>query len=72
MYILYPLDLYSDSAHYDLHHFKKQFIYDEIEAEVRDGVPSLNCCMMYIFTLLLKYSYVVDFLPNPLSGELVF
>lgn len=33
-YILYPLDLYSDSAHYSLHHFKKQFLYDEIEAEV--------------------------------------
>ena len=33
-YILYPMDLYSDSAHYALHHFKKQFLYDEIEAEV--------------------------------------
>ena len=33
-YILYPLDLYSDSAHYALHHFHKQFLYDEIEAEV--------------------------------------
>ena len=34
-YILYPLDLYSDSAHYVLHYFKRQFLYDEIEAEVR-------------------------------------
>ena len=33
-YILYPLDLYSDSAHYALHHFGRQFLYDEIEAEV--------------------------------------
>ena len=33
-YILYPLDLYSDSGHYALHHFKKQFLYDEVEAEV--------------------------------------
>ena len=33
-YILYPMDLYSDSAHYALHHFKQQFLYDEIEAEV--------------------------------------
>lgn len=33
-YILYPLDLYNDSAHYALHHFKKQFLYDEVEAEV--------------------------------------
>lgn len=33
-YILYPLDLYSDSGHYSLHHFGKQFLYDEIEAEL--------------------------------------
>lgn len=33
-YILYPLDLYNDSAHYALHHFKKQFLFDEVEAEV--------------------------------------
>ncbi len=37
-YILYLLDLHSDSAHYALHHFKKQFLYDEIEAEVRNDV----------------------------------
>ncbi|KAK2176605.1 hypothetical protein NP493_652g01000 [Ridgeia piscesae] len=33
-YILYPLDLYNDSAHYALHTFKKQFLFDEVEAEV--------------------------------------
>ncbi|XP_071846795.1 cytoplasmic FMR1-interacting protein 2-like isoform X2 [Apostichopus japonicus] len=33
-YILYPLDLYSDSAQYSLTKFKKQYLYDEIEAEV--------------------------------------
>ena len=33
-YILYPLDLYNDSAHFALHQFKKQFLYDEVEAEV--------------------------------------
>ncbi|KAL5460570.1 hypothetical protein EMCRGX_G034022 [Ephydatia muelleri] len=33
-YIMYPMDLYSDSAHYALHHFKKQFLFDEVEAEV--------------------------------------
>ncbi|KAL7645445.1 UNVERIFIED_CONTAM: hypothetical protein RMT77_003831 [Armadillidium vulgare] len=31
---LYPLDLYNDSAYYALTHFRKQFLYDEIEAEV--------------------------------------
>jgi hypothetical protein len=33
-YILFPLDLYNDSANYALSVFKKQFLYDEIEAEV--------------------------------------
>lgn len=32
--VLYPLDLYNDSAHYALTKFKKQFLYDEVEAEV--------------------------------------
>ena len=34
-YVLYPLDLYNDSGYYALTKFKKQFLYDEIEAEVR-------------------------------------
>lgn len=33
-YVLYSLDLYNDSAHYALTKFNKQFLYDEIEAEV--------------------------------------
>lgn len=33
-YILYPMDLYNDSAQYALLRFRKQFLYDEIEAEV--------------------------------------
>ncbi|XP_061164414.1 cytoplasmic FMR1-interacting protein-like [Saccostrea echinata] len=33
-YILYPLDLYNDSGHYALTKFHKQFLYDEVEAEV--------------------------------------
>nr|XP_023395464.1 cytoplasmic FMR1-interacting protein 1 [Loxodonta africana] len=33
-YVLYSLDLYNDSAHYALTRFTKQFLYDEIEAEV--------------------------------------
>lgn len=35
-YVLYPLDLYNDSAHYAMTVFKKQYLYDEIEAEVSD------------------------------------
>lgn len=33
-YVLYPLDLYNDSSHYALTVFRKQFLYDEVEAEV--------------------------------------
>lgn len=33
-FVLYPLDLYNDSAHYALTVFRKQFLYDEVEAEV--------------------------------------
>ncbi|XP_063236550.1 cytoplasmic FMR1-interacting protein [Bacillus rossius redtenbacheri] len=33
-YVLYPLDLYNDSAVYALTVFRKQFLYDEVEAEV--------------------------------------
>ncbi|EDQ89698.1 uncharacterized protein MONBRDRAFT_32353 [Monosiga brevicollis MX1] len=32
-YILFPLDLYNDAANFALEHFKKQFLYDEVEAE---------------------------------------
>lgn len=33
-YALYPFDLYNDSANFALSRFKKQFLYDEVEAEV--------------------------------------
>ncbi|XP_065670394.1 cytoplasmic FMR1-interacting protein 1 homolog isoform X3 [Hydra vulgaris] len=33
-YVLIPLDLYNDSADCALNRFKKQFLYDEVEAEV--------------------------------------
>lgn len=39
-YVLYPLDLYNDSAYYALTKFKKQFLYDEIEAEASGMLPS--------------------------------
>ena len=34
-YVLIPLDLYNDSADCALNRFKKQFLYDEVEAEVK-------------------------------------
>lgn len=37
-YVLYPLDLYNDSGYYALTKFKKQFLYDEIEAEVESYI----------------------------------
>ena len=33
-FILYPLDLYNDSAEYALYRFRRQHLFDEIEAEV--------------------------------------
>lgn len=51
-YILYPLDLYNDSAHYALHHFKKQFLYDEVEAEVSNSQnPSLCLSLLQSVSL---------------------
>lgn len=41
-YVLYPLDLYNDSGYYALTKFKKQFLYDEIEAEVKHEDVNLN------------------------------
>ena len=37
-YVLYPLDLYNDSGEYAQSKFKKQYLYDEIEAEVSVAV----------------------------------
>ena len=50
-YILYPLDLYNDSAHYALHNFKKQFLYDEVEAEVCVPVLCLSVSLVSICRL---------------------
>lgn len=41
-YVLYPLDLYNDSGYYALTKFKKQFLYDEIEAEVQSSSLELK------------------------------
>ena len=45
-YVLYPLDLYNDSAHYAMTVFKKQFLYDEIEAEVSDNDQLLDSVLV--------------------------
>eukprot|EP00116_Pleurobrachia_bachei_P001661 sb/3461923/ len=54
-YILFPLDLYNDSANYALSVFKKQFLYDEIEAEfvynLSDRIFSYyrqKACILYL------------------------
>ena len=33
-YVLFPLDLYNDAGNFALRHFKKQYLYSELEAEV--------------------------------------
>ena len=53
-YILFPLDLYNDSANYALSVFKKQFLYDEIEAEV--SLPKIgNCCDCTVLRLMINF-----------------
>lgn len=43
--VLYQFDLYNDAANYSLKNFKKQFLYDEVEAE-------LNLCFdQFIYKL---------------------
>ena len=43
--MLYPLDLYNDSGYYALTKFKKQFLYDEIEAEVITSHLKIDICL---------------------------
>ena len=54
-YILYPLDLYNDSAQYSLMRFKKQFLYDEVEAEVTTQSPVGPCVHFQVKSCLLHY-----------------
>ncbi len=56
-YVLYSLDLYNDSAHYALTKFKKQFLYDEIEAEVKTLLTYI--CMQQ---KILWSSYCINFI----------
>jgi Cytoplasmic Fragile-X interacting family len=59
-YILYPLDLYNDSAHYALHKFKKQFLYDEVEAEVSTETK-IVCCLRLFKELNLNVQWLYNF-----------
>ena len=52
-YVLYPLDLYNDSAHYAMTVFKKQFLYDEIEAEVSDDDQLLD--VVFLLSRIIKF-----------------
>ena len=67
-YVLYPLDLYNDSAHYAMTVFKKQFLYDEIEAEVSDDDRLLD--VVFVLSRKAKVSLIIVTeyirkLPNP-------
>lgn len=53
-YVLYPLDLYNDSAHYAMTVFKKQFLYDEIEAEVSDDDRLLDVVFV-LSRIIIKF-----------------
>ncbi|XP_048193540.1 cytoplasmic FMR1-interacting protein 2-like [Perognathus longimembris pacificus] len=58
-YVLYPLDLYNDSAYYALTKFKKQFLYDEIEAEASDEPRPLVIAVIIIITVNLCFDQFV-------------
>ena len=47
--MLYPLDLYNDSGEYAQAKFNKQYLYDEIEAEVSECV----CIWFYILFIII-------------------
>ncbi|PAA60176.1 hypothetical protein BOX15_Mlig029510g1 [Macrostomum lignano] len=44
-FLLYPMDLYNDSAFFALTRFKRQFLYDEIEAEANLAFDQLVICL---------------------------
>ena len=60
-YILFPLDLYNDSANYALSVFKKQFLYDEIEAEVsRIKLETLTIVLRLITNNFFNLSMLIQ------------
>ncbi|KAA8589716.1 hypothetical protein FQN60_013081 [Etheostoma spectabile] len=62
-YVLYPLDLYNDSANYALTKFKKQFLYDEIEAEVNlcfDQFVYKLADQIFVYYKILAGSLLLD------------
>lgn len=60
-YVLYPLDLYNDSAYYALTKFKKQFLYDEIEAEVKSLATTWIKDQSIILLMFFKSCIIVLF-----------
>ena len=54
-YILYPLDLYNDSAQWALRNFVQQYLYDELEAEVSCNAPSFFPEVLLDSQLLVYY-----------------
>ena len=59
-YILCPLDLYNDSAHYALHQFKKQFLYDEVEAEVGISEQFLRTLWKILLCITVNKLTIID------------
>ena len=72
--MLYPLDLYNDSAHYALTVFRKQYLYDEVEAEVNlcfDQFVSKLSEQIYAYYKHLAGSILLDALPQaPLRSKM--
>lgn len=61
--IFYQLDLYNDAADYALKKFRKQFLYDEVEAEVNLCFDQFvfklsDAVFMHYKQLASKYVYI--------------
>lgn len=71
-YILYPLDLYNDSAQYAIMKFHRQFLYDEVEAEVCNQFYQQYISFSY-FSCYFRFRLCCEnFLLALFSGEFVF
>jgi len=50
--VLFPLDLYNDSAHYALTVFHKQFLYDEVSCWINVSGPNVQHWVLVSLTRL--------------------
>lgn len=73
--LLYQLDLYNDSGNFALTKFRKQFLYDEVEAEVNlcfDQFVYRLSEQVFIYYKQLASRLAIGLKPNGLSFTILF